>query len=245
MGYPLTTSRTLATLYACWKKINLHIFILNRFTAKAEDGLCVDHIDRIKVNNSFDNLRVVSYQKNLRNRTITSDDRPNISYGLNEQFYVQIKYGDSSWLKRTKSLNLAMLYFDHIVLENNLEYGTYFAHSYNSFYSGDFLNQFGIHSSEDIIKLNDRQLRGYISKYQNITWVEDLESWKVQIRFNRKWIIQKRFGSEDEALNFREQFFIDNPQYITKLTKAYTKSLQQLKAKLFPHNKFLNIHIKQ
>lgn len=244
-GYVSAASIAIAREFGCCSKFRIHNLILDRLGV--EDGLMVDHIDRHSFNNTISNLRVVSPNANYRNRSVVRDDHPNISYG-SDTYRILLFFGSKGKRFYASSLDKAMLYFDWLVLINGLKYPLYIDHSFKSFYSQSFLQDNGIFSKKDILKLSEDMIKGIIkindNQYQNINWIKSENAWAFRLRAKHKWVRVKLFTSVQAALSYREQFFIDNPQYITKLTKAYTKPLQQLKAKLFPDNKFPNIDIK-
>ena len=98
----------------------LHRILARHFIPNPENLPQVDHIDRIKTNNSIENLRWVSKGENLRNRTVTAYGRreyltapPNditeitrfndVEYPANKYFFcyendqVVQRYSDHKW----------------------------------------------------------------------------------------------------------------------------------------------------
>ena len=149
-GYASATSILLGRTFGCSYLFGLHIFILNRLGAS--DSLMVDHIDRFKENNTLSNLRVIKPFVNVRNADKVSDDHPCVYFSeVNSNFYIVIYVGGQIIQKSASSLDEAMLYFDYLVLKNNLNYGLYFDHSYHCFYSDSFLSSRGIILREDIL----------------------------------------------------------------------------------------------
>lgn len=59
------------------KNIYLHQLIMNRIGV--DDGLVVDHIDRNKSNNRRNNLRIVTYQDNSRNCSLSKRNTSGIT----------------------------------------------------------------------------------------------------------------------------------------------------------------------
>ena len=164
-----------------------------------------------------------------------SDNHPCI-YKRGGRYHIGLRLKGQQVSFTFKHLDEAMCYFDYLVIKNNLNYGLYIDHNYNSFYSDAFLSVHAGLSKETILKLGEqRMLISINNKHQNITWSSTFNSWKLQIRHNNDWIVQKSFKTEQEALNFREQFFLEHPHYITSCTKTYTHELALMKA-LFYHN---------
>lgn len=52
------------------KCYQVHNLIWNFFNGKIREGLEIDHIDRDGFNNDIDNLRIVTHQENMMNRSI-------------------------------------------------------------------------------------------------------------------------------------------------------------------------------
>lgn len=238
-GYVSAFSRSLGREFGVPNRVDFHVFILGRCGVK--DGLYVDHIDRLKVNNTFTNLRLVSAAENARNKNNMSDIHPCI-YRRFGRYHIGLRLNGQQVSFTFKHLDEAMCYFDYFIIKNNLNYGLYIDHSYKSFYSNAFLAKYKGLSKETILKLGEqRTLISTNNSYQNITWSSTFNNWKLQIRYQGKWIVQQSFKTEQEALNFRERFFIDNPQYIKNRTICYSENLELMKGLFYPNATDLNI----
>lgn len=241
VGYPMATSLLLARTFGCNRKVTLHAFILGRLGVK--DNLVVDHIDRHRYNNTFQNLRVVGKAENVRNREITDSQHPNIYWSENlKGFRVMLVTPEKSIFRVLSSLDEAMLFFDFITLKQNLNYGLYFDHSYGCFYSDFFLFSRGILVKEDILKsVNFDSFRQSKNQYQNITWSVNEGSFRLQIAKQGYKKLVKIFRDLDEALAYRERYFIEYPQFINTRTICYSKNLELMKGLFYPNVIDLNI----
>lgn len=234
-NYLVCKSVLLATTYGCSSVVGLHIFILGRLGV--QDQLVIDHIDRLPFNNSISNFRVVSQGINVKNNPNISEEHPYI-YGDKDRFILRLPIFRREKRAIFPCLDEAMLYFDALVLKHNLNYPLYINRFYGSFYSAGFLNSKNISSQGDILSVVDlKENKPLTSKYQNICWLEERKAWRLQIRFKNKWVLSRLYKTEQDALEFRENFFLQHPEYINKLTKCYSPELQQLKDSLFSKTK--------
>ena len=65
------------------KRIRLHVLIMS-LHEEIDDNLSIDHIDRNRLNNKYSNLRQVTNQINMLNRTFTKS-KPGAILGVNRQ----------------------------------------------------------------------------------------------------------------------------------------------------------------
>ena len=79
---------------------------------KYERGLVADHINRCRFDNRFENLRIVSYQQNNRNKTKNSNNTSGVTgvsktmKGVGRPYYqAQIRNNDGSILSKTFNIN--------------------------------------------------------------------------------------------------------------------------------------------
>lgn len=74
-----------------------------------EDGLVVDHKNRIKYDNRSSNLRIVTVQQNMRNRTKQSNNnsgKQGVSYYSNHQAWVAFIYDNNQMIRKRFPLKL-------------------------------------------------------------------------------------------------------------------------------------------
>lgn len=106
------------------KKFYLHRLIMRAFKDNETEGFHIDHINRDKTNNSINNLRFVSRRINQENRNVQCNNKlgeKNIYFSEKEQRYiVDIRINNKRKIKRTKTLEEAILFRNNYVKQYTL-----------------------------------------------------------------------------------------------------------------------------
>tara|TARA_R110002072_G_scaffold39119_3_gene112684 strand:+ start:74 stop:535 length:462 start_codon:yes stop_codon:yes gene_type:complete len=85
-----------------WK---VHRLVAEAFISNDESKLCVDHIDRNKLNNDISNLRWATYTENNNNKGMYKSNKSghtNISYDKLKKKWVYAKNGEKKKIFNTK-----------------------------------------------------------------------------------------------------------------------------------------------
>jgi hypothetical protein len=120
-----------------WVHLALHVIVAIEnfnYDPKNSEGLEIDHADRNKMNNSVDNIRVVSHSENTKNRdkwkqsphryvtSLPTDEKiyreisyrgfdfPGEYYRIGKEFYKKVRENKYLWLRKTVSTNVVTIY---------------------------------------------------------------------------------------------------------------------------------------
>ncbi len=108
------------------KYLKIHRLVALAFILNPENKPCIDHIDRNKINNSFNNLRWVTHQENMCNLSVKKDNQ------LQQKHISPRIYKDSIYYRVQITRNHIRLINKHCkTLEEAIQLRDNFLNSYN------------------------------------------------------------------------------------------------------------------